>query len=55
MSLVWKHGLEKMDIKDCKGRSVLLTEPVMNPHVNREKMAELIFEKFGFERMFVGV
>ena len=54
MGLIWQHGLEKIETSS-KGRSVLLTEPVMNPHINREKMAEIIFEKFEFGRMFIGV
>jgi actin-related protein 2 len=55
MGLVWKHGLNLIGVNDCRGRSCLLTEPVMNPHKNREKMAEIIFENFEFGRMFIGV
>ncbi len=33
------------NIPDCK---ILVTEAALNPKKNREKMAELIFEKHGF-------
>jgi actin-related protein len=32
-----------------------MTEPSMNPKQNREKMAEIHFEKFGFDRIQVGI
>ncbi|KYQ55463.1 Actin-related protein 2 [Trachymyrmex zeteki] len=49
MCHVWDYtfGKEKMNInpKECK---ILLTEPPMNPITNREKMIEVMFEKYGF-------
>jgi actin-related protein len=38
-----------------KGRSLLMTEAVMNPVINRVKMAELLFEKFEVGRLQFGV
>jgi len=32
-----------------------MTEPVFNPESNRVKMAELLFEKYGFARMQIGI
>jgi len=32
-----------------------MTEAVMNPVSNRIKMAEILFEKFGFGRMQIGI
>jgi actin-related protein len=34
--------------KDLSQHSILVTEAALNPPKNREKMCELIFEKFGF-------
>jgi len=31
--------------------TIMMTEAVMNPTKNREKMAEILFESFGFGRM----
>lgn len=38
-----------------QGKSVFMTEAVMNPIKNRVKMAELLFEKFGVGRFQLGV
>lgn len=42
----------KIDPKDCK---ILLTEPPMNPKKNREKMCEVMFEKYGFESVYIAI
>jgi len=53
---VWDYtfGETKMNIdpKECK---VLLTEPPLNPSKNREKMVEVMFEKYGFEGAFIAI
>ncbi|KAK2706894.1 actin-related protein 2 [Artemia franciscana] len=53
---VWDYtfGPEKLDIdtEDCK---ILLTEPPMNPTKNREKMIEVMFEKYKFSGAFVAI
>jgi actin-related protein 2 len=48
--LLWKHGFDQMGVKPAN-TSVLVTEPVRNSDLAREKVAELIFEKFGFSSM----
>lgn len=42
----------KIDPKECQ---ILLTEPPMNPIKNREKFVEVMFEKYGFKRMYVAI
>ena len=41
-----------MDPKDCK---ILLTEPPMNPLANREKMVQVMFEKYGFKAAYIAI
>ncbi|XP_034948519.1 actin-related protein 2 isoform X2 [Chelonus insularis] len=56
MCHVWDYtfGKEKMDInpRECK---IMLTEPPMNPTTNREKMIEVMFEKYGFTGVYIAV
>ena len=56
MELLWDYTFkEKLHVDDFSGKSILLTEPPMNPHANRKKMGEIMFEKFGFNRVYVAV
>ena len=41
-----------MGIKNINESKIFVTEAAMNPPINREKMAELIFEKHGFEACY---
>ena len=55
MKHLWDYAFQeklKVDPKECK---VLLTEPPMNPKQNREKMAEVMFEEYGVEGMYVAI
>lgn len=56
MCHVWDYtfGSNKMNIepKECK---VLLTEPPMNPLKNREKMIEVMFEKYQFAGAYIAI
>ncbi|KAJ8683232.1 hypothetical protein QAD02_019024 [Eretmocerus hayati] len=56
MCHVWDYtfGPEKMNInpKECK---ILLTEPPMNPITNREKMIEVMFEKYQFAGTYIAI
>lgn len=38
--------------RECK---ILLTEPPLNPNKNREKMVEVMFEKYGFNALYIAV
>jgi actin-related protein 2 len=40
---------------DPQDTSIVVTEPVLNPIANRKKMAEILFENFGFNRFQVGI
>lgn len=55
MEHIWDYTFnEKLKI-DPKGCKVLLTEPPMNPKRNREKMITTMFEKYGFEGVYIAV
>ncbi|WVW86073.1 hypothetical protein I302_108112 [Kwoniella bestiolae CBS 10118] len=55
MGHLWDYTFnEKLNI-DPRGRKVLLTEPPMNPKVNRQKMAEVMFEQYGFGGIYVAI
>jgi len=50
----YTFGPEKMNLDTTNSR-VLLTEPPMNPMKNREKMVELMFEKYGFHSVHIAI
>jgi actin-related protein 2 len=56
MTHIWDYtfGESKLNIdpKECK---ILLTEPPMNPTKNREKMIEMMFEKYGFQGCYIAI
>ena len=54
MRHVWDYtfGEEKMDL-DPNECLIMLTEPPMNPHKNREKMIEEMFETYGFHGAYI--
>lgn len=45
---------EKLKINPA-GRKILLTEPPMNPIKNRERMAEVMFERYNFGGVYVSI
>lgn len=47
-----KLGLDKSALHDSR---IMLTEPPMNPRKNREKMAEIMFEHFGFRGIYIAI
>eukprot|EP00126_Sphaerothecum_destruens_P001840 Sdes_comp15270_c0_seq2m4116 len=55
MELVWDYTFsEKLKI-DPHSSKILLTEPPMNPKKNRERMIEVMFEKYGFQGTYVAI
>ena len=50
MELIWDYCFhKKLELPENKlDKRILLTEPARNPKKNREKMGEIMFEKFGF-------
>lgn len=55
MGHLWDYAFyDKMKI-DPRGRNILLTEPPLNPLKNREKMVGTMFEKYGFNGVYVAI
>ncbi|KAG5683916.1 hypothetical protein PVAND_013174 [Polypedilum vanderplanki] len=56
MCHVWDYtfGPKKMNI-DPTNTKILLTEPPLNPLKNREKMIEVMFEKYGFHSTYIAI
>ena len=55
MAHLWDYTFdEKMKISTA-GRKILLTEPPMNPLKNREKMCEVMFERYNFGGVYVAI
>lgn len=50
----YTFGPQKMNL-DTKNSKVLLTEPPMNPMKNRQKMVELMFEKYEFHSVHIAI
>jgi len=50
----YTFGPQKMNL-DTKNSKVLLTEPPMNPMKNRQKMIELMFEKYEFHSVHIAI
>ena len=55
MEKIWEYGFDAAKATDLTDTTILLTEPPFNPTSNREKMAEVMFEKFGFKAVRVGM
>jgi actin-related protein 2 len=55
MKHLWDYTFDEKLKVDTKGAKVLLTEPPMNPKVNRQKMCEIMFEEYGFGGVYVAI
>lgn len=53
MEALWSHIMyHEMKVKP-EERAVLLTEPVLNPKAQREKMVQIMFEKFNVPKTYI--
>lgn len=58
MNHLWDYTFkEKLKINEGEfgNHKILLTEPAMNPVKNREKMAQVMFERYGFSGLYVAI
>ncbi|KTW29392.1 hypothetical protein T552_01345 [Pneumocystis carinii B80] len=55
MQHLWDYTFNEKLKVDTRDRKILLTEPPMNPLANREKMCEVMIEKYGFYGLTTGV
>lgn len=55
MKHLWDYTFDEKLKVDPRGRKVLLTEPPMNPKVNRQRMVQVMFEEYGFEGVYVAI
>lgn len=53
MALLWDHVFQDCLHIDPKETRILLSDPPLNPLRNRQKLVEVMFEKFGFEGLFI--
>ncbi|XP_041482772.1 actin, clone 302-like [Lytechinus variegatus] len=54
LETVWEFIFERKLRVDPNTRPVVLTEPAKNPKANREKMIEIMFEKFDVPAFYLG-
>ena len=55
MKLLWDYTFDEKLKVDPRGRKVLLTEPPMNPKVNRQRMCQVRFEDYGFDGVYIAI
>ncbi|CAA7265160.1 unnamed protein product [Cyclocybe aegerita] len=55
MKHLWDYTFDEKLKINPQGRKVLLTEPPMNPRVNRERMCQVMFEEYGFQGVYVAI
>lgn len=55
MKHLWDYTFDEKLKVDTHGKKILLTEPPMNPKANRQKMAEVMFEEYGFGGVYIAI
>ena len=53
MEKIWHHTLYNELVIAPEEHPILLTEPLMNPRCNREKMTEIMFEQFDAPALYI--
>lgn len=54
MEILLSYSMQRIGVSETAGRSVFLTEPIMNPTANKAGMMEIMFEKFGVSKLQYG-
>ena len=54
MEILLKYSFDRIGVTNPKGRSVFITEAIMNPVANKIGMMEIMFEKFQVDRLQYG-
>ena len=54
MECLWNHCFNEMKVKPNE-HPVFLTEPILNPFKEKEKITEYFFETLGVPALFFGV
>lgn len=55
MEKIWDYTFNKKLKVDPFEHPILVTEAPMNPKVNREKITEIMFEKFNVPSLYIGI
>lgn len=55
MEILMKYSFQQIGVKNPVGSSVYITEAIMNPTDNKIGMLQLMFEKFGVNRLQYGM
>lgn len=55
MRHIWNFTFDEKLKVNPNGRKILLTEPPMNPKVNRQRLAQVMFEEYGFGGIYVAI
>mmetsp|Transcript_17805 Transcript_17805/g.17516 ORF Transcript_17805/g.17516 Transcript_17805/m.17516 type:complete len:394 (+) Transcript_17805:3-1184(+) len=55
MEHLWNHTFREVLKINPEETKIMLTEPPMNPMKNREKMVETMFEKYGFNSVYIAI
>lgn len=55
MGRVWDHAFFEQLRIDPRESKIMLTDPALNPVANRERMVQVMFEKYGFSALFMQI